>query len=220
MIRRLAMIAALGSIAACGGSEQRRNEDAVRQIEQGAEQVQQGAGTVAAGARRGSAEMARGLQQMADGLQQMAQGSVTPVPFESLIPFLPEIPGWTRGEPKGESVTTPMAHSRAEARYTMGESRLTLAIADTGLSKILTAPLAMFLTSGYAERDDDGFKRAIRVAGHPGLEDWNTPSRRGEVTLLVAQRFMVKATAHDVASIDVVRKAVETVDIGTLAALK
>ena len=219
-MQRIAVVAALISMAACGGSERARNEEATRQLEKGAQQVQQGAGKMAEGARQGSAEMARGFQQMARGLQQMAQGSVTPVPFESLIPFLPEIPGWTRSDPKGESVTTPMAHSRAEARYTRGEARLTLAIADTALSAILTAPLAMFLESGFAERDVDGFKRATKVAGHPGLEDWNAPSKRGEVTVLVAERFIVKASAHDVASIDVVRKVVETVDIGKLAALK
>ena len=220
MIRRVAVLAALGSMAACGRSEQARNDEATRQIEKGAQQVQRGAGTMAEGARQGSAEMAEGLQQMAQGLRQMAQESATPVPVESLIALLPEIPGWTRSEPRGESVTAPMAHSRAEARYTTGESRLTLAIADTALSGILTAPLAMFLKSGYAERDGDGFKRATTVAGHPGVEDWNTPSKRGEVTVLVADRFVIKATAHDVPSIDVVRKAVETVDIGKLAALK
>ncbi len=219
-MQRIAVVAALVAMSACGGSERARNEEAARQLEKGAQQVQQGAGKMAEGARQGSADLARGLQQMAQGLQQMAQSSTPAVPFETLIPFLPEIPGWTRGEPKGESVTTPMTHSRAEARYTMGESRLTLVIADTALSGLLTAPLAMFLESGYEERDDHGFKRATKVGGHPGMEDWNTPSKRGEVTVLVAQRFLVKATAHDVASIDVVRKAVETVDIGKLAALK
>ncbi len=220
MTRRMALMAALVSMAACGGSEPPRNEEAVRQVEKGAEQMQQGAEKGAEGARQGSAEMAQGLQQMARGLQQMAQGSTTAVPFESLMVFLPEIPGWTRSEPKGESVSTPMAYSRAEARYTMGKSRLTLEIADTALSQLLTAPLAMFLSSGYAERSSDGFKRAMTLKGHPGMEDWNEPSKRGEVTVLVAQRFTIKGTGHDVASIDVVRAAVDTVDIGKLATLK
>ena len=219
-MRRLIVLAALASAAACGGGDRARNEEARRQVDQGARQMQQGAETMAEGARQGSAEMAKGLQQMAQGLQQMAQSSGPAVPFESLIALLPELPGWTRGDPKGESVTAPMAHSRAEARYTMGDSRLTLELADTALSPVLTAPLAMFLRSGYAERSTDGFKRAVTVAGHPAMEDWNTRSRRGEVTVLVANRFTIKASGDDVPSIDVVRRAAEAVDIGKLAALK
>ena len=152
----------------------------------------------------------------------MAQGSATAVPFESLVALLPEMAGWKRGEPKGEEVSTPIfiSISRAEARYEMGDSTMTIEITDTALSQMLIAPLAMFFHPGYAERSPNGFKRATKIAGHPAVEDWNSRSKRGEVTVLVASRFLLKASGDDVASIDVARKAAESVDIGKLAALK
>jgi hypothetical protein len=220
MTRRLALSAMVALAAACGGDERARNEEASRQIGQGADKVQQGAETMSEGAKKGSAEMAEGLQQMAKGLQQMAQTAATPVPFETLMALLPEIPGWTRAEPSGETLTVPMAYSTAQARYAMGDSRLTLEIKDTALSQILLAPLSMFLTSGYAERSTDGFKQATTIGRHPGFEEWNAPSRRAEVTAVVAGRFIVKATAEDVAGIEPARRAVEAVDLTKLAALK
>jgi hypothetical protein len=204
--------------AGCGPAS--RNEEANRQMEQGAQQIQRGAETMAAGAKRGASEMASGVQEMARGLRQMAQGSATPVPYESLVAFVPEIPGWTRSEPRGENLSRPIAYARAEARYTQGTSRVRLEIIDTALSQILIAPVSMFLAAGYAERSTDGFKRAATIGGHPGAEDWNTRSRRGEVMVLVANRFLVKARGDDVTGVEVVRQAVEAVDLGKLAALK
>jgi hypothetical protein len=213
------IVAALLSAGACG-SQPARNEQAAKQVEQGAQQVQRGAGAVAEGAKRGAAEMAQGVQQMARGLQQMAQGSATAVPFEALVALLPEIPGWTRSEPRGENVSRPIASSHAEARYSLGESRLRLEITDTALSEMLIAPVAMFMAPGYAERSPDGDTRATTVGGYPAAEGWNRRSRRGEVTVLVAKRFLVKGSGDDVPDVKVVQQAVEMVDFGKLAALK
>jgi len=203
---------------ACGSSP--RTDQAARQVEQGAQQVQRGAETMAAGAKRGAAEMAGGVQEMARGLRQMAQGSATPVPFEALVALLPELPGWTRSEPRGENISRPVAYARAEARYSASEGRVRLEIVDTALSQLLIAPVSMFFAEGYAERSTDVFKRAATVRGHPGSEEWNARTRRGEVMVLVARRYLVKAAGDDVAGIDVVRRAVEAVDLGNLATLK
>jgi hypothetical protein len=91
---------------------------------------------------------------------------------------------------------------------------------DTGLSQLLLAPLSVFLASGYAERSDDGFKRAVRIGQQPGMEDWSSTSLRGEVTALVANRFVVKAIGHDIDAIDPVRAIVEAVDFSSLAAVR
>ncbi len=207
-------------IAACGGSERREAEEAAKAVEQGAEQMKQAAEQMAKGAQESSAQMAQGLQQMAQGFQQMAQGAAKPVDYEQLKASLPEISGWTMSDARGEQVNMPVAISRAEAKYTKDQSRVELEIVDTALSQLLLAPMSMFLASGYSERSDDGFKRAAKIAGQPGMEDWNTRSRRGEVTAVVANRFIVKATGHQVENIDTVRSAVEAVDISKLAALK
>jgi hypothetical protein len=218
--RAFVVSAAVVGAAACGGSEQRQAEEAAKQMEQGAEQMKQAAEQIAKGAQDSSAQMAQGLQQMAQGFQQMAQGAAKPVDYEQLKASLPEIDGWTMSDARGEQVNMPVAISRAEARYSRDQSRVELEIVDTALSQLLLAPMSMFLASGYSERSDDGFKRATKIAGQPGMEDWNTRTRRGEVTAVVANRFIVKATGHQVENIDTVRGAVEAVDVAKLAALK
>ena len=206
--------------ASCGGSEQRQAEEAAKKMEQGAQAMQQGAEQMARGAQDASAQMAQGLQQMAQGFQQMAQGTTKPVEFESLQALLPQLAGWEQRDPRGEQVTIPMAISRAEAQYYKGDSHIEIEITDSALSQLLLAPMTMFLTAGYSERSSDGFKRSARIGGSPGFEEWQTASKNGEVTAVVANRFIVKATGSDVESIDVVRKSVEAVDLGKLAALK
>jgi hypothetical protein len=209
------------AVAGCGKSpEQQEAEKATAQIQQGADAVKQGVEQVARGAQQGSAQMAQGLQQMAQGLQTMAHNSGRVVDFEALKALLPEIDGWVKTDPRGEQVTLPVAMSRAEARYRKDDSSIELEITDTALSPLLLAPMSVFLSTGYSERSDAGFKRAAKVGGYPGFEEWNTDSRRGEVTVVVANRFIVQATGHDVQDLAAVRRVVESVGLAKLATLK
>ena len=208
-------------VAACGKSaEQKQSEDAAKSIQEGAKTMQQGADKMAKGVQDSSNQMAQGLQQMAQGFQQMAQGSAKSVDYEQLKTLLPEVEGWTRSDVKGEQLTMPVSYSRAEARYQKDDGRIELEIVDTALSQMLLAPMAMFMQMGYSERSDDGFKRAAKIGGAPGMEEWNINSKHGEVTALVGNRFVVSGKGNDIASLDPVRKVVESVNFSKLAALK
>jgi X-X-X-Leu-X-X-Gly heptad repeat protein len=191
MKKLLSVFLASAFVVACGSSQQQQAEEAAKKMEQGAQQMQKAAEQMAKDAQGSSAQMAAGLQQMAQGFQQMAQGSAKPVDFEQLKSALPEVGGWTRTNPRGEQTNMPVAVSRAEARYTKDQSRVELEIVDTALSQILIAPVSMFLASGYSERSDDGFKRSAKIGGQPGFEEWNNDDKRGEVTAVVANRFIV-----------------------------
>jgi hypothetical protein len=211
---------AAAAAVACGRSEQQQMEEAAKKVEQGAQQMQKAAEEMAKGAQAGTDQMAKGLQQMTRGLQQMAQGTAKPVDYEQLKELLPEVNGWTMSDARGEQVNMPVAISRVEAQYNRDNSRVELEIVDTALSQLLLAPMSMFLASGYSERSDDGFKRAAKVGGQPGIEDWNARSKRAEVIAVVANRFIVKATGHGVNALDPVRDIVEAVDLSRLASLK
>jgi hypothetical protein len=164
--------------------------------------------------------MAAGVQQLARGFQQMAQGSTTSVDFEQLQALLPTIDGWTQADARGEQLSMPVAYSRAEAVYHQDDSRIELEITDTALNQLLLAPMSMFLASGFSERSSEGFKRSAQIGGQPGLEEWNSGSHRGEVTAVVASRFIVTARGRDVTDLALVRKAVEAVDFAKLTALR
>lgn len=220
MHKLLPVLVASALVVACSGSQQQQAEEAAKKMEEGAAQIQKAAEQMAKDAQGSSGQLAQGLQQMAQGFQQMAQGSAKPVDYELLKGALPQVSGWSMGNARGEQVNMPVAISRAEAQYTKDNSRVELEIVDTALSQLLMAPMSMFLAAGYSERSDDGFKRAAKVGGQPGFEEWNAGDKRGEVTAVVANRFIVKGTGHDVANIDAVRGVVESVDLGKLATLK
>jgi hypothetical protein len=201
--------------AACGKSaEQRQNEEAAKKLEEGAKQV-------AAATQTAGDDMAKGLQTMAQALQAGANANVQVVDKDRLKAFVPELGGWERGDVKGEQQTMMnIAVSNVETHYTKGEARLDLDITDTSFSQMLIGPLTMFLSLGFEEKTDEGFKRSTKIAGQPAVEEWNTSTKRGEVSALVGGRYIVSATGHGVDSLDVVRKAVEAVDLGKLAAVK
>jgi hypothetical protein len=218
-MKKLLILVGSAFLVACGSGTQQA-EEAAKKMEQGAQQMQKAAEQIAKDAQGSSAQMAAGLQQMAQGFQQMAQSTAKPVDFEQLKGALPQVSGWTMTNARGEQVNMPVAISRAEARYTKDDSRVELEIIDTALSQLLLAPMSMFLGSGYSERSDDGFKRAAKVGGQPGFEEWNTDDKRAEVTAVVANRFIVKGTGHQVDDLETVKTVVEAVDLGKLAALK
>lgn len=221
----------LGGAVACGSSEQKKQEEAAKQMQQGAEKMQQGAAQMAQGAQQaaqGAAQagqasgnqFAQGLAQMASGLQQMAQGNTKPVDYEQLKTLLPDIGGWERSNTKGEMSSMGVSVSKAESRYKKDTSEVDLEITDTAMSQLILAPVAMFMNAGFEEKSDDGFKRATKVNGQPAYEEWTKGSKHAEITVLVNNRFIVHGEGHDVADIDTVKKVVSAVDVAKLGALK
>jgi hypothetical protein len=204
--------------AACGGksADTQTVQQAAEAGKQAADATRQGAAT----AQQGAEQMAQGFQQMAQGLQQMAKNATKPVDYEELKALLPEIDGWKRTDLKGEQMTMPFPFSHARARYEKDDSRLELEITDSTASQIMLAPLAMFMSAGYEEKSDDGYKKATKVAGSPAFEDWDRNSRHAEVTVVVSSRFIVKSTGSRVDSVDPVRQALEKIDLAKLAGVK
>jgi hypothetical protein len=194
---------ALLASAGCGGSKPGTNE------------------TPAAQASPAPQNPAQAAQQMAQSLQQMGQGQAVPaVDFEKLVALVPELSGWTRTEPKGSQVSVGISVSKAEAEYSKGDANIRLEITDTSLSQMILAPLSMMLVTNYSERSSNGYKKYAALGGNPGFETWENDSKNGEVTVVVANRFLVQARGSNVDKIDVVRSLVQAVDLGKLAALK
>jgi len=210
----------------CGSSGQKSTETKPAENKAGASPAgQQSAGqqTVARGAdqtSQGAQQMAQGMQQMAQGLQQMGKGAATPVDFEQLKTLLPDLSGWTKSDVKGEQVSFGVSQSVAKALYTKGASTIELNITDSALNQLLLAPLTMMMTTGFQEKSEDGFKRAVTMGGFPGFEDWEKTAQHAQSVAVVANRFIVSADAHHVDDVSVATKAVEAVDLSKLASMK
>ncbi len=167
-----------------------------------------------------AAQAAQGMQQAAQAMQQMAGQTAKAVDFEQLMAFLPEPAGWTRSKPKGEQVSMGVTMSKAEAEYQKGEASIDLDITDSSFNQLILSPFTMFLAQGYSERSSEGYSKSAPVAGNPGFEKWNNESKRGEVTVVIGNRFIVQATGRNVDNIEPVKALVQAVDFGKLAGLK
>ena len=142
----------------------------------------------------------------------------TPVSFKQLQALFPTLPGWTQGKPTGEQMTSPVAFSQAEIRYTKGDSRIELKIIDSGFHQLLLAPYTMFLTAGYERETENGYEKSTKVGTEPGWEKWNTAREvSGEVNAVVAKRFLVQAEGREVEDIKVLHDVLVKMDLVRLA---
>lgn len=219
MVRKMVVgLVAIAAIAGCGKSEQQKQAE---QMAEAAKQVAAGAEQAAKGAQASASDqLAQGLSQFAKGLGQMGQSSAPAVDYEQLKLLIPEIAGWTRSNVRGEQVTMPFKISKAEARYQKGDGSIKLEIVDSSFNQLMLAPISMFMAMGFEEKSDDGYTKAAKISGLPGFEKWQHAGKDGEVTVLVANRFIVNADGNNVENIDVVRKVVQAVDLNKLAGMK
>lgn len=150
----------------------------------------------------------------------LATEDVTPVDFERLVALVPELPGWTRTQPRGQQVSAGVPISQANAEYTKGDSAIKLEIADSSFNPLILGPLSMMLVRTYSERTADGYKQFAAIGGSPGFESWLNESREAEVTVVVANRFIITASGDNVDTLEPVRSLVKAIDLGKLATLK
>jgi hypothetical protein len=210
--------------AACGGGGSTADQQAPR----GGDQLKDGADSLARGAE-GMAKnvegMARGFEELARGLSAMAGGDpnakpVEPLSIDALRATLPELPGWERGKPTGERMTSPVNFAEAEVTFTKGESRVTHKIVDSALNQILVAPFAMFLAVGYEKQTENGYEKGIKVGAYPGWEKWDAEGKDGELNAVVNKRFIVQVEGRNIESIKVLHAFMDAANLDKLASLK
>jgi hypothetical protein len=142
------------------------------------------------------------------------------VSHERLQALLPDMPGWKRGEVQGETVVEDMSLSRVQTEYEKGESSLGFEIMDTMMNKDLLAELRPLIKAGYSEKRDDGYTKATTIRGFPATEEWTPEAKNGYISVLVADRFVVKVTGSSVPNVQTIRTAIEAIDLPKFAALK
>jgi hypothetical protein len=167
-----------------------------------------------------SGEIGRHEPQNAGQRAPARPASGTLIAPDKLVALLPQVPGWTKGEPSSESVTTGIMMSVARVSYEKGDSNISLEIMDTAMNQMLIAPFTMILQSGYAETSGKGYRKGATIKGFPGIESWDPEGPSANVVVLVAERFLVNASGSGVSDANATRKVVEAVDLTALAGLK
>ena len=206
----------LAGSAACGGGKTEEAWEAGKTAQQAAKAADETAGG-------GGGDVAKGMQDLAKAMEQLQQSpdgkAYEPVSFKELQRFLPDISGWEKETPQGETMTAPVKFSQAETAYTKGDARIELKIVDTAMSKMLTMPYQMFLMTGYSKETGSGYEKAAKVGGNPGWEKWDSEAKRAELGVIVGQRFLVTAEGSDT-DVKTVQDVIAKMDLGKLAGLK
>jgi flagellar biosynthesis/type III secretory pathway protein FliH len=225
--------AVLAATVACGPSAaERQAEEARKQAEAAAEAASKAAEQAGGDLAKGVEGMAKGAEGFAKAMEGMAGvlagaaksanggKAVDPVSFRDLQTALPTVSGWTMEKPKGERMTSPVAFSQTEVNYVNGDQRVEVKIVDSGFHQILLAPWTMFLAAGYEKETEEGYEKSIKLGQHPGFEKWNSEDKRGELNLVVGQRFLVSVEGRKLADAQVLHEFASSVDAAKLLALK
>jgi len=208
-----ALLALACTTVACGASEEQK---AAEQLQKTAEEL----GTNADDMQKGAEQMAKGLEEMARGLNGGDPNvkQVEPVSFRDLQTVMPEVAGWERTNPTGEKMTAPFAFSQASVTYRKGEAEVEAKVMDSGFNQLLFAPFSMMLAAGYEKETADGFERSLVIDGNPGWEKWDKDTRNGELSVVVAKRFLVQLEGRDIEDVKVLREVLDRTDLKKLAA--
>jgi hypothetical protein len=243
IMSRLRMVGTMMVLAvtlACGPSEaDRQIEEAKQQAAQAAADAEKAAEAASKAAEQAGSDMAKGVEGMARGAEGFAKAmegmagalasaaaaanggkAVEPVSFRDLQALLPSISGWTMNKPRGERMTSPVAFSQTEARYTNGDQRIDVKIVDSGFHQMLLAPWTLFLARGYEKETESGYEKSVSLGDNPGFEKWNSDNDSGELNVVVGKRFLVSVEGRKVADTKVLHEFVSKVDTAKLASLK
>ena len=213
-------------LTACGPSpEQVAREEAIKKLEQAAKDMEAAGKKAEAAAAKGDVGAAVGEAMKAlGGLAGAAgAGSYEPVDFRKLKEALPqELAGFEKGESSGEKNNAfgiSVSEAKQSFRTADGNKRVRFEITDPGS---LAGPFALanvWLNVEVDKESGDGYEKTSTVGGRKIHEKWSKSSKRGEVQMVVGNRFMVEVNAEGVEMNDV-KSLLGKIDVAKLEAMK
>jgi len=81
---------------------------------------------------------------------------------------------------------------------------------------MLYAPVQMIMNMKMSTESTEGYERSAKIGGFPAHERWTKVSQENEVTILVADRFVVTTTTRGLGE-DSAKKIAESIDLKGLA---
>jgi hypothetical protein len=139
------------------------------------------------------------------------------VNFKELLPFVNiNLPGWTmEGKPCGTTLKQgKVMVSEARVSFRSGDMTLEVIIMDF-LGKPMPFLMGQQLEMGSSEET----VRPTEVQGFRALESYRQPDKQGELNISVAERFWVKLDGDGIDNLEVLRTAVQKMDLKGLANL-
>lgn len=149
---------------------------------------------------------------------------VDPVDFRVLKELLPQkadnLPlKESSGEKNGAMGFTV---STAEAKYESedGQSSIDISIIDAaGISGFGMMGLAAWSLAEVDKETSTGYEKTLSLDGHKAFEKYDNTDKSGEISVIVADRYIVKVEGDQV-TMDQMKKALKDIDLNTLAKTK
>jgi len=147
------------------------------------------------------------------------------VDFRELKALLPlELPKLKRTKASGEkSGAMGMSVAMAEGAYEgEGDNGGTVNIKITdmgGMGGMMMFAQAAWLKAEVDRESDDGYEKTTTYAGFKALEKYSTQNKDGEITVMVANRFMVEVSGSKV-DMAVIKEAAAKIDLKKLSTMK
>ena len=206
MTRSLPLLLAFLTLAACGGDESPDAEGGLLSTLEQANDLRKTAGSL--------------QERLEQAAEQAERGPAETVDFRRLRGLLPEAAvGMTRtGQEGSKNGASGFTISQAEGTYadSTGGGSATLAVSDLGGAGVAIMMAAAWTMAEIDQETDTSFERTTEIGGHPGYESYDRESRSGDVQILVADRFLVKAEGSGLEA-DALRDLVTSVDLRELA---
>jgi hypothetical protein len=181
----------------------------------------------AQGAALGMQAAAAGIQAASAAMNGVATtmrgagGKTALVDFRALKTLLPAaVGGLKRVSATGEKNSVMgLGASQAEGKYEgSGDAWLKVKILDAPMVGGLTALGLQLAATEIDKETEDGYERTTTLGGNKALEKYDGKSKRGEVKMMVGNRFVVEIEGAGV-PMEVIKEAVGKVDLARLQAL-
>ena len=156
--------------------------------------------------------------------EEPAPPAVEPIDYKKLKAWLPaDLAGQKRTNAEGQKMGMgEVKMSQAEGKYGQSDGdapkTLELSVIDYGATKGMIEGLSAFASMDIDQDGDKGFQKTVKLGEYRALLTYDTESKRGEATVFVAKRFIVKVTLNNLPPEDV-QKTAESLKLDDLAKL-
>jgi hypothetical protein len=153
----------------------------------------------------------------ADGKQSSGQRAIAPDDLKSLLPATLS-GGFRRTDTSTASGgAAGFDFGSAKAVYAKGDARITLSLTDMGAIGALAA-LGSAFGANTSEETATSYSKMGQIDGRMTMEEFNRETSVGKFAVIAGDRVMVEAEGSG-ASMDALKSAVESIDLGQVEAL-
>jgi hypothetical protein len=147
--------------------------------------------------------------------------TVAPAALEPLLPATLE--GWTKARSTSNRIADGCVYAFAEVVFTNADAKLRVTVADTGFDAdalMAVATMVVSFPAGHTETiPPDIVIARLTYRDYPAATMWNKATAEGEFTVVVDDRFVVKAEGMRAGDVQALRGVVDKIDLKKVAEL-